>query len=151
MERREHPSEDGREPIAFPGAPGYIVTLQMAQKKGEYPMIQSSREVMRHARMPINSAVFMMHGGDSWSSDMVDISATGVMVRRPFDWRGRLGEHYILDMMVGEELNIHLEATVARITDWHIGFAYERIPADKEVLLWNLLGGFADQVEPVTF
>jgi hypothetical protein len=112
-------------------------------------MSQTSRDSMRHARMPISSAVFMMHGGDSWSTDMVDISATGVMVRRPFDWRGKLGDHYSLDMMVGAELNIHLEANVARITDWHIGFAYDRIPADKEAPLWNLLGGFADSVEPV--
>ena len=111
---------------------------------------RASSDTTRHARMPITSAVFMMHGGDSWSTDMVDISATGVMVRRPFDWRGHLGEHYVLDMLIGEELNIHVEAVVARITDWHVGFAYERIPADKETPLWNLLGSFADQIEPVT-
>ncbi len=104
---------------------------------------------VRHARMPINSAVFMMRGGESWSTDMVDISATGVMLRRPFDWRGAPGDRYVLDMMVGPELNIHLEATVARITDWHVGFAYERIPADKEAPLWDLLGSYADQIESV--
>jgi hypothetical protein len=104
---------------------------------------------MRHARMPINSAVFMMHGGDSWSTDMVDISATGVMVRRPVDWRGALGDRYVLDLVIGSRANIHLEATVARITDWHVGFAYERIPADEEAHLWNLLGIYADQIEPI--
>jgi hypothetical protein len=71
------------------------------------------------------------------------------MVRRPFDWRGVLGEHYALDLMIGAELNIHLEASVARITDWHIGFAYERIPANKEAPLWNLLGSYADHIERV--
>jgi hypothetical protein len=50
-------------------------------------------------------------------------------------------------MMIGADLNIHLEATVARVTDGHIGFAYTRIPADKEVPLWNLLGGYADRLE----
>lgn len=102
---------------------------------------------MRHARMPIASAVLMMHGGNSWSSDMVDISATGVMVRRPEGWRGSIGEHYVLDMLIGPELNIHVEATVARVTDWHIGFAYAHIPPEKEESLWNLLGSYADQVE----
>jgi hypothetical protein len=108
-----------------------------------------ARDTVRHARMPINSAVFMMHGGESWSTDMVDISATGVMRRRRLDWRGSLGDRYVLDMLVGPELNIHLEATVARITDWHVGFAYERIPADKEAPLWDLLGSYADQIEPI--
>ena len=105
---------------------------------------------MRHARMPISSAVLMMHAGDSWTTDMVDISATGVMVRRPLDWRGALGDVYILDLLVGKDLNIHLEARVARITEWHLGFAYERIPEDKEAALWNLLGSYADQIEPVS-
>ena len=109
-----------------------------------------ANDTTRHARMPISSAVFMMSGGDSWSTDMVDISATGVMVRRPFDWRGSLGEHYVLDMLIGPELNIHVEAVVARITDWHVGFAYERIPADKETPLWNLLGSYADAIESVS-
>ncbi len=106
-------------------------------------------EAVRHARMPINSAVFMMHAGDSWTTDMVDISATGVMVRRPFDWRGMLGDHYVLDMVIGPDRTINLEAKVARITDWHVGFAYESIPADKEATLWNLLGRYADSIEPV--
>jgi PilZ domain-containing protein len=111
--------------------------------------VKSRHDTLRHARMPINSAIFMMHGGESWSSEMVDISATGVMVRRPFDWRGALGDHYVLDMVIGPSLNIHLEAVVARVTDWHVGFAYERIPADREAPLWNLLGSYADAVETV--
>lgn len=112
-------------------------------------MMKSTREAVRHARMPISSAVFMMHAGDSWTTDMVDISATGVMVRRPFDWRGSLGDLYVLDMVIGPDLTINLEAKVARITDWHVGFAYESIPADKESTLWNLLGRYADSIEPV--
>jgi len=99
--------------------------------------------------MPLRSAILMMRAGDSWSTEMVDISATGVMVRRPSDWRGALGDVYVLDMMIGADLNIHLEARVARVTDWHVGFAYESIPADKEAPLWDLLGRYADAVEPV--
>lgn len=98
--------------------------------------------------MPIDSAVLMMHGAEVWSSDLEDISATGVLVRRPQGWQGAPGALYVLDMIIGAELNIHVEATVARVTAGHIGFAYARIPSDKEVPLWNLLGGYADQLEP---
>ena len=48
-------------------------------------------------------------------------------------------------MIFGDELNIHLKATVARLTREHIGFAYERIPPSKEEPLWDLLGGYADR------
>lgn len=103
---------------------------------------------MRHARMSLHSAVLMMHGADVWSSELEDISATGVLLRRPEGWNGRLGELYVLDMVIGDDLTIHLEANVARITHGHVGMAYARIPPEKETPLWNLLGGYADRLEP---
>ncbi len=107
----------------------------------------TSRSGFRHARKSIRSAVQLMRGADLWSTDLEDISATGVMVARPIGWAGQLGQMYALDMIIGEDLNIHVDATVARITELHIGFAYARIPPDKEVPLWNLLGGYADRLE----
>jgi PilZ domain-containing protein len=103
--------------------------------------------VMRHARMPVKSAVLMIQGDQSWTSDVEDISSTGVMVRRPHGWTGTLGELFVLDMMFGAKVNIHLKATVARLTREHIGFAYERIPPNKEKPLWDLLGRYADKLE----
>jgi hypothetical protein len=102
----------------------------------------------RPARMRISSAAMMIRGGEAWSTEIADISATGVLLSRPADWRGKVGDLYALDMIVGEELNIHVDATVARITAHHLGFAYARIPPEKEVPLWNLLGGYADKIEP---
>jgi hypothetical protein len=103
---------------------------------------------LRHARMRISSAVLMMRGADVWSTEIEDISATGVLVIRPDDWKGHVGDLYSLDMIVGEELNIHVEASLARVLEHSLGFAYARIPAEKEVPLWNLLGGYADRLEP---
>lgn len=103
---------------------------------------------MRHARKQINSAVLMIRGGQSWSSEIKDISATGVMLVRPDGWNGKLNDEYALDMIIGDDLNIHVDATVARITEYHLGFAYSRIPPDKEIPLWTLLGGYADRLEP---
>jgi hypothetical protein len=102
---------------------------------------------MRHARMPINSAVLMIQGADVWSTEIEDISSTGVLATRPGDWTGHVGDMYALDMIIGDDLNIHVDATVARVTARHIGFAYARIPPEKEVPLWNLLGGYADRLE----
>jgi len=110
--------------------------------------MQTDQRHWRHARMSITSAVLMMHGADAWSSEISDISATGVLVSKPDGWAGHVGDMYTLDMIIGDDLNIHVEATVARITGGHVGFAYARIPADKEVPLWNLLGGYADRLEP---
>lgn len=105
-------------------------------------------ERLRPARMPIRSAIFMSCGSSAWSSEIEDISATGVLVRRPEAWGGKVGDLYALDMLIGESVDIHVEARLARITEDCLGFAYERIPEDKEAPLWNLLGGYADRLEP---
>jgi len=110
-------------------------------------MRSMAKHDVRHARMRVKSAVLMMQGEESWTSDVEDISATGVMVRRPYGWKGTLGELFVLDMLFGAKVNIHLQATVARLTADHIGFAYERIPEEKEKPLWDLLGGYADKLE----
>ena len=107
----------------------------------------SDPEQLRPARMRIETTVLMSRGDESQPTELVDISATGVLLRRPLGWQGEIGQSWILDMIFGHDLHIHLEAQVARISDRHLGFAYTRIPEDKQVPLWNLLGGYADILE----
>lgn len=101
----------------------------------------------RHKRLSIDSACLMLRGDDSWTSELMDISATGVLVRRPPEWIGQVGDRFVLDMLVGEDLNIHVEARVMRISEDEIGFAFSHIPTEKQIPLWNLLGGYADSLE----
>jgi hypothetical protein len=104
-------------------------------------------EKLRPARMQIETTVLMSHHGHSHPTELVDISATGALLRRPLGWSGEVGHSWVLDMIFGHNLHIHLEAKVARISEHHIGFSYSRIPEDKQVPLWNLLGGYADILE----
>jgi hypothetical protein len=107
----------------------------------------TDKEQLRPARMRIQTTVLMSHGDESHPTELEDISATGVLLRRPLGWQGEPGQTWVLDMIFGHDLLIHLEAKVARVSDRHIGFAYSRIPEDKQVPLWNLLGGYADVLE----
>ena len=101
----------------------------------------------RARRMPVDSAVLMSRGDENWTSELKDISATGALVARPPDWIGQRGDRFVLDMLFGDELNIHVEARVMRIAESDLGFTFSRIPPEKEVPLWNLLGGYADSLE----
>ncbi|MGA9340720.1 MAG: PilZ domain-containing protein [Rhodanobacteraceae bacterium] len=102
----------------------------------------------RYARKPLCSTVLMNRGGDSWFADTQDISATGMLVDRPRTWAGAVGDLFVLDLLIGEDFCLHMEATVARLTSDQIGFAYARIPENKEIPLWRLLGAYADRIEP---
>lgn len=110
-------------------------------------MMNATKNGTRYVRMPLRSAVFMVRNGHSWTSDLVDISATGVLCERPPDWEGDLGDDFVLDIMISEELDLHVDARVARATEDAIGFSFERIPAEKEIPLWQILGRFADAKE----
>ncbi len=101
----------------------------------------------RARRMPSDSAVLMCRGDEAWTTELQDISATGLLVLRPSDWVGKRGDQFVLDLLLGDTLNIHLEARVMRIDDAELGFAFSRIPPEKEAALWNLLGGYADSLE----
>jgi hypothetical protein len=102
---------------------------------------------LRHARMKIETAVLMSRGSESYPTELEDISATGVQLRRPREWRGEVGDAWVLDMIFGVDLHIHLEATVARVSGRWLGLAYSHIPEDKQEGLWSLLGGYADTLE----
>jgi PilZ domain len=118
----------------------------MTGSNGKLPAVPASGHV-RPARMPIDTTVLISRGDESHSSELMDISATGALVRRPSQWQGQAGQCWALDLIFGHDLHIHLEAEVARVSVQNIGFAYTHIPEDKQVPLWNLLGGYADILE----
>ena len=101
----------------------------------------------RARRMPLESELLMCRGDQAWTSEIQDLSATGLMASRPSNWHGIRGDEFVLDMLIGDTLSVHLQATVMRIDEGSIGFAFSHIPAEKEEALWNLLGGYADSLE----
>jgi hypothetical protein len=103
---------------------------------------------VRHARMRIETTVLLNRGADSYPTELEDISATGVRLRRPPNWNGEVGQVWVVDMIFGSDLHIHVDARVMRTSDTWIGLEYARIPEDKQETLWSLLGGFADKLEP---
>ncbi|HEY4093608.1 MAG TPA: PilZ domain-containing protein [Luteibacter sp.] len=118
---------------------GWVEQL-MADKEG--PNVR-----YRHARMKVQTAVLLSRGGEAHSTDLVDISATGALLRRPAGWRGENGQTWILDMVFGHDLHINMEARVVRVGARQIGMEYSLIPEDKQAPLWELLGGYADTLE----
>jgi hypothetical protein len=141
-----HPNDLGKRGIARPhGCRSSGVTGERPQ--GEKMSFDSPERYRRHARMPIRSIVLISMGALSWVTEVENISATGLLVLRPDDWTASAGERCVLDLLVGEDLHIHLEANVTRVTTTHLGFAYTNIPESKEHALWGLLGQFADHVD----
>lgn len=103
---------------------------------------------LRHARMVRQTAVLLSRRGDVWQTDLADISATGARLARPDGWHGKPGEVWVVDMLFGDQANVHVMAEVVRVTPQFVALAFERIPEETQQTLWNLLGGYADTLEP---
>ncbi|HET9032756.1 MAG TPA: PilZ domain-containing protein [Dokdonella sp.] len=97
--------------------------------------------------MPIRSIVLISMGPLSWVTEVENISSTGILVLRPDEWGAKAGEQCVLDLLVGDDLHIHLEARVTRLTATRLAFAFTSIPEEKEHALWGLLGQYADDLE----
>lgn len=108
---------------------------------------EATRDHVRQARMACDAAVLMSRRGDVWQTDLADISATGVRLSCPRGWRGRSGEVWALDMLLGDDVNVHVMAEVVRVDPEHIALAFARIPEDAQHALWTLLGRYADTLE----
>lgn len=103
---------------------------------------------VRHARMVRQTAVLLSRRGDVWQTDLADISATGARLVRPAGWHGEPGDVWVLDMLFGDDINVHVMAEVVRVGAACVGFEFVRIPEDTQRVLWSLLGGYADTLEP---
>ena len=114
----------------------------------EFDPERTAAEHVRHARMIRQTAVLMSRRGDVWQTDLADISATGVRLARPTGWHGRPGDVWVLDMLFGDDVNVHVMAEVVRVAGSHVALAFARIPEDTQHALWTLLGGYADTLEP---
>lgn len=108
----------------------------------------AEHERTRHARMGRQTAVLMSRRGDVWQTELADISATGVRLAQPDGWHGAPGDVWVLDMLFGDKINVHVMAELVRISEGYVAFAFARIPEDVQEALWNLLGGYADTLEP---
>lgn len=120
----------------------------MFEVVSDYKPDRSAEDRVRHARMVRETAVLMSQRGDVWQTDLANISATGVRLSRPTEWHGHAGDVWVLDMLFSDDVNVHVMAEVVHVTEQHIALAFARIPEDVQAVLWNLLGGYADTLEP---
>lgn len=100
----------------------------------------------RSARLSAESAVLLIVAGQSWSSHVVNISSTGVLMQRPPDWpRGLLGT--VLVELPAASAHISLRARVVRESEEGLALQFTEIKGPAREALAAMLGPFADLTE----
>ncbi len=110
-------------------------------------MSSSTLPGVRDSRMPVHTVVLISRADHAWSSEILDISATGARVVRPLDWQGEPDDVFQLDVVISETAALHLEARVARVTAEHVAFQFTLIPESGQQLFWGLIGRYAEPAD----
>ncbi len=101
----------------------------------------------RDSRMPLRAEVVVLRQGELWYSEVLDISASGLLIQRPDGWDGSLGEEMSVEILLGNDATISLFAKVVRYDNEVLALQFSHIPPESEIPLWTLLGAHADSVE----
>ncbi|MCX7545768.1 PilZ domain-containing protein [Marinicella gelatinilytica] len=113
-----------------------------------------NRQDVRYARKKMDASCLLLFNGHSYVTRVINISATGILVELIEDKSVRdisLESICILEIVVNETLNIHVSSKVTRIDNNQLGLHFIAIPEDKQVALWQLLGDYVHEVEPIDY
>ena len=97
----------------------------------------------RHfTRIPFNATatVISTRSGHKVTTDLIDISFKGLLIKKPADWQGLNGDHYTVHLqLAGNEVEINLAVIAVHHEDDHIGFKTEHMDLDTATTLRRLL------------
>jgi hypothetical protein len=104
---------------------------------------------IRYARKPITSSCLLVMKGQSVVMEVKNISASGIMLEydETHEVKLNLKDFCVLEIILNEEFNLHVEAEVTRINEVGVGLKFIKIPEEKQIPLWELLGEHVDRIE----
>ncbi|MCF6288573.1 MAG: PilZ domain-containing protein [Proteobacteria bacterium] len=104
---------------------------------------------MRYARKPVTSSCLLVMKSQSIVMEVKNISASGIMLAYDEQTEITLKSHdfCILEIIINYEFSLNVEAEVTRIDEDGAGLKFIKIPEDKQIPLWELLGEHVDKIE----
>jgi len=110
-------------------------------------MLATSQIGVRPSRMSLIADVILLKQGESWYTEVIDISASGILVEHPQDGEYEIGDQFGIELILANGNTIALGGIIARIGESELAFEFNRIPPQSEVPLWDLLGQYADSMD----
>ncbi|HET9050011.1 MAG TPA: PilZ domain-containing protein [Chiayiivirga sp.] len=82
----------------------------------------------RCRRFPVEAVVRLYSGSAMWTTQLTDVSLSGVQVARPAQWNGAVGSRYRLDLRLDGGVVIGMGVVLARLEpNDGLGFRYTLI------------------------
>ena len=99
-----------------------------------------SQDKRQFTRITFDSPVYLSTETATWQSELVDISLNGVLIDKPANWQGSVGDLYKLTLDLNEsDIEIRMEVEVAHMENNHIGLHCKHIDLDSITHLRRLV------------
>ncbi|WP_455198691.1 PilZ domain-containing protein [Kaarinaea lacus] len=86
----------------------------------------------RFSRIAFDTKINLVSAERTWASQLVDISLKGMLATLPQNWNGKVGDHYLAEILLGDqETVIRMEVSVTHISKQNAGFHCELIDLDS--------------------
>jgi len=99
----------------------------------------SEHEKRHYRRIPFIAEVVMSKDGLEWSSVLLDISLKGMLVDSPSNIEPDMNAIYSIELVLGEDVSIKMEARISHVNDEHWGMRWDNIDIDGLSHLRRLL------------
>ena len=102
---------------------------------------QENTEARHFTRIQFSIPITLSNpdNGQTWESNLIDISLHGALISRPTNWNGSVGKIYQIDLFLGSNCNITMEARAAHIEQESLGFSCLHIDLDSITHLRRLV------------
>ena len=102
-------------------------------------MTSAPEERRQYQRVPFIAEGIMSKDGEEWSCGLLDISLKGVLVEPPSDVLPDYQGLYGIELILGEDVAIHMQAKISHANDDHWGLVWENIDLEGLTHLRRLL------------
>ncbi|MCW9015295.1 MAG: PilZ domain-containing protein [Gammaproteobacteria bacterium] len=100
---------------------------------------ESASERRHYQRIPFIAEVLMEQEEQHWSCRLLDISLKGMLVEPPADVNADTGKTYSIELVLGEDAAIKMQAKISHAEDAHWGLEWENIDLEGLTHLRRLL------------
>lgn len=101
---------------------------------------QNSHDKRQFTRITFDNPVYLSTESVTWQSELVDISLNGVLIVKPANWSGAVGDLFKLTLDLNEsDIEIRMEVEVAHMENNNVGFHCKHIDLDSITHLRRLV------------
>ena len=94
-------------------------------------MTEHASERRRFRRIAFDATAEFRQSGSEWPVKLVDLSLKGLLVERPYNWKGNKALPFEVDIRLDQKTHIKMQARLTHEDQGQLGFVCKHIDLDS--------------------